>query len=101
MVISYCLDTDYISCFFRDTVAFYALTATLLQCKFIKIGSLAHTHLRSDQKRITLCIELHSNDLITIIKIHTDDTHRISSHRTYIRLFEADTHTILCDKENL
>ena len=46
-------------------------------------------------------IKLHANDLITVIQIHTNNTHRAPACCPDICFLKAYTHTMLCYKENL
>ena len=46
-------------------------------------------------------IQLHTDDLIPVRQIHADHAHRSPSGRSYICFLETDTHSMLCDKENI
>ena len=100
VIVINCFDSDYISCLFGNLVASYTLTATLLNIEFFKFCSLAHTEFGCDKKRSALMIELHSDDFITVCKIHASYTHSGSAHASYICFLEADAHTLLGNKIN-
>ena len=59
-----CLETDYISGFFHDLIAFHTFSATVLGRKFTDGSSLAHSFFRHDQKFCSLNGKLHTDDFV-------------------------------------
>ena len=95
------LDADHIAGLIGDLIALDALSAALLDGKFIQAGALAHAVFRHDQQAFALAVQLHADDLVPVVQVHADHTHGGASGRSHVRFLKADAHAVLRHQENL
>ena len=95
------LHTDHISRFLGNFIALYTFSATSLNHKFFQSRTLSKAIFRNNKKSLSLGIQLHTNNLIIQIQIHTDHTHRCPSCRAHIGFIKPNTHTIFRNKKNI
>ena len=76
-------DADQISGLICYVIALDTLSSPVLYFELGESRSLAHSVFGSEQKGVALRVDLHSDDLIVLIQVHTDDTHRRASKSPY------------------
>ena len=77
------------------------LSASELRLKLLNRRTLAHTVFRYYKKLLSLAFHLHANNLVILIKAHTDHAHGYTASGSYILFLKADAHSLLGYQENI
>ncbi len=101
VILAHGLAADDIAGLFGDLVALNALTAAVLRCKLIDVGTLAKSLLGYDHQRLALGGKLHGDDLVLIQEVHADYAHGGAASVAHVGLVEADALTELSHQDDV